>query len=270
MDDSKPRELSLWTIGAISVVAYSLANVLHEGFGHGGACLLTGGRPLMLNAIFFSYDTHTVSPSAVRFIAAGGGLVNLASGLLAIALLRTGRFRIPSVQYFLWLFATTNLLMAFGYFLFSGIMGVGDWILVTAGLASPFLTRLGLSLAGALLYFVAAPKIISPGIARFMDHRRPLEPQIFRLTRFPYLIGGITFVVASLPNPGGLKLILVSAAAASFGGTSLLAWYPFSRSTPPSQAAPLPVTKSPRWIVAAVITLIIFVGVLGPGLRFTR
>ena len=28
------------TVGAIGILAYMLANVLHEGLGHGGACLL--------------------------------------------------------------------------------------------------------------------------------------------------------------------------------------------------------------------------------------
>jgi len=36
----------------MAVLAWTIANVVHEGLGHGGACLLLGARPTMFNAIF--------------------------------------------------------------------------------------------------------------------------------------------------------------------------------------------------------------------------
>ena len=110
----------------------------------------------------------------------------------------------------------------------------------------------------------------------------PLEPllgprteerqtRVRSLTLLPYLVGGVTFVAAGLLNPHGLELVLISAAAASFGGASLLAWYPglWARRPPVSaQAPPLGVPRSRAWLVAAAIALILFVGVLGPGIRF--
>ena len=44
------------TLAAIAVVAFALANLAHEGMGHGGACLLAGGRALALSAIHFDGD----------------------------------------------------------------------------------------------------------------------------------------------------------------------------------------------------------------------
>jgi len=75
-------------------------------------------------------------------------------------------------------------------------------------------------------------------------------------------------VVAGLLNPLGMKIVLISAAAASLGGTSLLAWYPAIPRAPSSFAtdAPLEITRGIPWIVAAVIVTAIFVLVLGPGI----
>jgi hypothetical protein len=67
--------------------------------------------------------------------------------------------------------------------------------------------------------------------------------------------------------------VLISAVAASFGGTSLLAWYPVlwarrTAGTSPDADVPLGVPRSVGWLVAAAIVLTLFVGVLGPGIRF--
>ena len=69
------KDLDRVTIVAISALAYALANVVHEGLGHGGACLLLGARPTMFNAIFFNYDEATASDTAQRLISAAGSIV---------------------------------------------------------------------------------------------------------------------------------------------------------------------------------------------------
>ena len=46
------------TIIAIAIVATVIADVLHEGAGHGGACLLTGGHPLALSTVHFECDSE--------------------------------------------------------------------------------------------------------------------------------------------------------------------------------------------------------------------
>ena len=39
------------TVAGIAVTAYILASVLHEGVGHGGACLLAGGKVLVISTV---------------------------------------------------------------------------------------------------------------------------------------------------------------------------------------------------------------------------
>ena len=72
--DNRPSrdELDSITIVAIALIVYALANLVHEGAGHGGACLFVGGRPQMLNAVFFQCDETGLTPAAIRFIAAAG------------------------------------------------------------------------------------------------------------------------------------------------------------------------------------------------------
>ena len=267
-------ELDPLTIAAIAVVAYALSNVVHEGLGHGGACLLVGGHPRQLTAVFFDGDLEGLPASAGRWVAAGGSLANLVAAALAWAALRLipagwGRWR-----FFLWLVLAVNLLQAFGYFLFSGIGGLGDWAVVVRDLQPAALWRTGLVVGGAILYFLVAPRLFMPELEPFVPaERQERVARVRTLTLLPYLVGGATFVVAGALNPLGWIYVLISAVAASFGGTSLLAWYPVlwarrTAGTSPDAEVSLGVPRSVGWFVAAAIALILFVGVLGPGIRF--
>ena len=73
---------------------------------------------------------------------------------------------------------------------------------------------------------------------------------------------------AGLLNPIGLEIVLISAVAASFGGTSLLAWYPGipRKPGPGTPETPLAIERGKTWIAAAAVALILFVGVLGRGI----
>jgi hypothetical protein len=91
------------------------------------------------------------------------------------------------------------------------------------------------------------------------------------LTLVPYLAGGALYVIAGLLNPMSPVLVLISAAAASFGGTSALTWMtaPLHGSRYPRSAAPpLSIPRSPAWIVAGLCVAVVYVGVLGPSIRF--
>ena len=264
--------LDRWTVGAVAVVAYCIGNVVHEGLGHGGACLLVGGRPEELNAIFFECSVDGLPSGARRWLAAGGSIANLLAALPAWVALQ----RLPRAwgrgRAFAWLLLVVNLLMPFGYLLFSGLGNIGDWAVVVRGLEPALAWRGALSIAGALLYFWLAPRVLMPPLEPFLGREAEQRRARARvLSVLPYLVGGFTFVAAGLLNPHGLPLVLISAVAASFGGTSLLVWYPGLWARRPAAApeeAPLGVLRSGGWLVSAALTLIVFVGVLGPGVRF--
>jgi hypothetical protein len=263
------KDLDGATIVAIAVLAYSLANVVHEGLGHGGACLLLGARPTMFNAIFFNYDETTASDAAQRGISAAGSIVNVIVGLPLVALLRSRARLSPRWRYFLWLFAAVNLLTAFGYLCYSGVGGIGDWARVIEGVKPALLARLVMVGVGGVLYFVIAPRLLMPALDPFLG----LDPakrqtRARRLMLWPYFVGALTLIAAGIFNPLGFEIVLISAAAASLGGTSLLAWYHRTPRPPSSLAVepPLGVERGVGWILAAAIVLGLFVFALGPGI----
>lgn len=266
---SGPADLDALTIGAIAVIAWALAAMLHEGAGHGGTAVLLGARAQALTSCYFSYAPSSVSAGAARLIAAGGSVATAIVGLpIALAL---PRLRVsPALRLFLWLFAAFDLLTAFGYLMFSGIGGVGDWSAVIAGLPHALAWRGAEAIAGFLLYFWVAPRLLWPGLAPLAGAAADRERRARTLTLLPYLAAGGAAVAAGLRNPQGIRLVLISSVAASFGGASLLAWYFPLRARRSSEGAPasLGIARSRAWIVAAAVALAIFVGLFGRGLSF--
>src|SRR3954468_24507619 len=139
------------TIVALAVIACALVTVIHEGVGHGGACLLSGGKPELITSMQFQGDSRGLSTAAVKFIAAGGTIANLLIAAVAIMLL--GR-RADATWFFLWLVATTNLMLATGYLLYSGVANIGDWSVIIRGWSAGWFWRVTLALIGGATYWL--------------------------------------------------------------------------------------------------------------------
>lgn len=255
----------LWTVAAIAVIASVMANVIHEGLGHGGMCVATGGQALALSTVHFECSADT------RWVAAGGTLANLAFGALFWAAGRAVRRR-ASWRFFFWLLMTFNLLDAGGYFLFSGVGNFGDWAAVVAGWQPAWAWRVGLIGLGVVTYFFCFVPLCLRELRPFLG--RDVQIRVGRARRImltSYFTAGILSCVAGALNPVGPLLILVSAAASSFGGHSGLAWMWTLLQGPriASSELQLPeIERSLGWIVAAAIIAVIFIGGLGPGLKF--
>jgi hypothetical protein len=258
----------LLTVTAIALVAYAASNVGHEAVGHGGACLVLGGQPHVLSSVHFDCGEETISALARRGVAAAGTIVNFIAGAIGLVAFRaTNPVRKPHLSYFLWLFTTLNFLMGAGYFLFSGVGKIGDWADVADGTVSPFIWRPALALLGGALYFLLARR--SGQWLGTLVGSDDLAMKRSRLLTVPaYVAGGLLFCVSGLFNPVGPVLIAISAAAASFGGASGLLWLTqFTRGSTRS-AEPAELGRRYAWIVAGCIAAVIFVGILGSGIRF--
>jgi hypothetical protein len=267
VDPERPRHDPL-TIIAIALLAYVIGDVLHEAVGHGGACLLVGGRPLVLSTVHFECDKHGVWGE--RFIAAGGTLVNLGAGALAYLAGRRAASASGAVGWFVWLLMAVNLLSGTGYFLFSGVGGIGDWADFVQGLGPVWVTRLGLTVLGGVTYWLVvlrALRALDPFLSG--DGKERVQTAT-RMTLPAYLAGGILSCIAGLLNPVGMILVAISAAAASFGGTSGLAWMPqllHGERAAAASGKQLLVQRSWGWIVGGAVAAAVFVLVLGPGVR---
>ncbi|MDP9159935.1 MAG: hypothetical protein M3O09_06860 [Acidobacteriota bacterium] len=257
------------TVGSIGILAYMLGNILHEGVGHGGACILSGAVPLVLSSVHFECSQEG------RLVMAGGTLMNLLAGAVFFALGRFTGHRYPRLKYFFWISMTVNLFTGTGYFLFSGIGGIGDWGEFIHGLGPQWLWRIGLTIVGAVAYLLVARISLlelRPLIGGYKEQR---YARAVRLSAIPYFAGGFLMCIAATLNPIGLVLILISAAASTFGGTSGLMWttdwlnrgkmIPYG-----PWAEPMPVRRNWPLIVATSAVALAFVAVLGPSIRIAH
>lgn len=265
----------LVTIAAVAAVTYAIVSMVHEGLGHGGACLIIGGIPRELSSMDFDCDLHGLGTAAEKIVAAGGTIANLIFGLGALALYR----RIPVTssplwRFSVWLFVAVNLMTGTGYFLFSGVGGIGDWAVVIDGLQPPWFWRVVLALSGAGLYFVTTVYLFNAlgpliGTARPERYRRARG-----LATVSYFAGGALSLLAGFLNPGGIALVAISGAAASLGGTSGLAWGPqMLRGAPtapidPPAIDPRVIARSWPVIAFAGAASVVFILILGHGVRF--
>jgi hypothetical protein len=264
------RKDDLWTLAAFGVLAYMISNVLHEGLGHGGVAWLSGARQITVTSTYMEAGFDT------RWILAAGTLVNLAFGLLGLAVLRGMRQAKVPLRLFLWSFTAFNLLLGTGYFLFSGVGGIGDWAEWMKGLSPMWGWRAGFALFGAASYFASAwvlarelVGIVGRGEARMC---RMTEARMRRMTWTIYFAGALTACLAGVWNPMGWKLVLISAAASSLGGASGLMWIP-SIAEPaacglPEKDAAAALPRMPLLYVTAVVLLAAYVWFLGSGVTF--
>jgi hypothetical protein len=257
------------TVGSIGLLAYMLGNVLHEGAGHGGACLLSGAQPLVLSSVHFECSMDT------RLVMAGGTLAKFIAGALFLFLGRIASRDYPRWKYFCWITMTVNLFAATGYFLFYGVGGIGDWADFIRGLGPQWIWRISLAVFGAVTYFLAARLSLLELRPLIGSNPEQRYRRGVRLSAIPYFAGGILMCLAGALNPRGMILILISAAASTFGGTSGLLWdtnwlrrgkmIPFGPS-----AEPMPIDRTWPLIVAVCVATIAFVITLGPSVRFPR
>ena len=170
---------------------------------------------------------------------------------------------------------TVNLYAGTGYFLFSGIGGIGDWAGFIEGLGHQWVWRIALTILGAVTYALAA-RISLLELRPFIGGEKTERyRRAVRLTSIPYFAGGILMCIAGALNPKGMIVILISAAASTFGGTSGLLWatswlkrgplIPYGPAT-----EPLPIRRSWPLAVAVCAVAIAFIAILGPGIRLSR
>ena len=101
-----PTSSDIATVASIGVIAYILGNLLHEGLGHAGACIITGGKAISLTAVAMDCSAEN------RLVIAGGTIMNTVAGLVFFLLGRlAGRDR-AHLKYFLWISMTINLMEA--------------------------------------------------------------------------------------------------------------------------------------------------------------
>jgi len=252
------------TLASLGIVAFAIAIVTHEGLGHGLATLAVGGKPVMLTTCYFSS-----SGSLSRWIPAAGGIANVVVGLLAVLALRLLRTAGPHIRYFFTLVLAFNLLFAAGYPAYSGIAAFGDWAAVISGLSPAWLWRVMLVAFSVISYYLSL-RLLAVEMRPFCgSEASEAQTRLRRITLIPFVAALGTASLAGAFNPSGWTVIFTAAlpgAAAAFGLTQIDHFSAVRVNDSSLPAATI--SRSLGWILAAFAILAIFVGVLGPGIKF--
>src|SRR6202041_2499394 len=149
------------TVCAISLLSAMIANVVHEGLGHGALALITGAQSGVLTTVAWS------SAFDSKLVAAGGTLANLAAGIVFWVALRSVKVASVELRFFLLTSVAFNLFAGTGYFFFSGVTNFGDWAVVIADLHAHWLWRTLLVVTGMAAYYVSV-LVVGVGLVRYV------------------------------------------------------------------------------------------------------
>ncbi len=257
------------TIIAIAIVVWAISNGGHEIIGHGGICVLQGYTPTHVSTSFFQCVASGSTFWEDKALEAGGTVYNLALALVSLLLLRSQKINNPKTNYFLWILMSVNLFYSgsyvMGWFISPGL----DWAQFLNGLEPQLLWKLVLIAAGLMIIgfgFHLSRKYWEPFIGSQEPERRR---RMTLLTLIPYLTAIALKVSAGFMNPSPDKMLIFWG---SFGATAFfLIWlnfvrfWPFTKQTASSQEA-AELSLSIPWLVIGIVALILFVGILGPGI----
>jgi hypothetical protein len=254
------RAARLATAVSIAIVAYAAMDMCHEVLGHGLATLFVDDvRPVSLTTVALSSNG-----ASNRWVALAGPLINLVLGFVSLAWFR----RISTFgtgPFFLWLFATVNLLNGTGYAIYSGALDFGDLAVVIAGWEPHMAWRVGMVVLGIAGYYLSL-RLSSVSLARRVDACGMSRRVMPRLVWPAYFAGGLLIVAGAAMNPLS-NLILLSGVSGGFVCMVGILFVPMiADPAAVAGAGEEPWRASWPWIVSAVVVTAVFIFVIGPGI----
>ena len=128
MAGSQTGGADLLTVAGMAAVIYCLSVMMHEGVGHGGACLAVGVAAQGVGGVLLRLRHAPRPPVEVARGGRGGQHREPdRGGLGGSGASRASRWTGPRPGLALTLVIAVNLFTWSGYFLFSGLTGIGDW-----------------------------------------------------------------------------------------------------------------------------------------------
>ena len=266
-------KVDLLTLIALSAFSFMAATALHEHGGHALACALLGGHIKELGAFYVDCSYELLSGMGNRLVALAGPLMSLIMGVIGGFVFERASKSNPQLKYFLWHFAVTNLMVAAGYVLFSGLAGIGDLGTGQDGVfyqAQPeWIVRVGLAILGAASYY-GVIRVAMRMMDTFIGGAGPERVHRAQmLALVSYLTGGAVAVLIGLLNPHGFLIVLVSSMASSLGGTSGMAWMMqlLDRNKDTGEM-PFRMERSWGWIAVSAVFLLAYAYLFGPTIYF--
>jgi len=237
---------SYYTLSAITAIAYITACVAHEVIGHGGMCLVVGGRVTLLTSVYFR------GTNGGPLTDAAGPLMNLIFGTVCWSFARKRPLASQSRLFFV-LAMAFNLFWSAAYFIFSAVTNTGDWAFVLRDLSLKpiWMWRLLMGALGVVIYVRSAravDKLVPPGTSLLLS----------------YLVAGVVSCVAALFFTGPVLPAVREAAHSSFGAAVGLLFLAYRRSKQP-HTSPSLVAYNNGWLLFSVLIIMLFSLVLGRG-----
>jgi hypothetical protein len=271
-NDGRNLKIDIPTLVAISIVAWILVVSLHEIVGHAVPAVLMGLDVRMVTSTGVDIPTDQVSydlssSGKARILLAGGTVVNLLTGTIALILLHIRKQISKAFQYFLWLFTTFSFVIVIMYLVSATAIGAGDWI----GFIQESVPRnLYISIIIGIGILFALPGYALP-LWEWMPNLKGNRLILLKITFVPVLALTITQILSTLRSPylnekGGQNTLLASV----FVCIHVLIWailvnlIPVPRSSKGIEGIGL--GRSPFWLVAGIVFFLIFVLILGSGI----
>jgi hypothetical protein len=178
------------------------------------------------------------------------------------------RGRAPRLQLFLWLVMAFSLFWAFGYLIFCGFVGRGDYMALVEGTKYVWPRRLLFVVAGVLLYRVSIGLAAREMRWIVPVHGTDVGARLTRLVRICYISGGLIACGGAVLDPRGPLEILKSGALSSFGAAVglLCVTNRFLRLAEKYSPTDAFIPRDWPWIVAAAAGTIYYTAILGPGI----
>lgn len=260
-----------WSLAAIAVLAFVLADVAHEVIGHGIGYVLAGGKACVLTTTRLIAEGQRLGDFGGTVFDMGGPFGNLSFAAIAWLGQRVVKRPAPRLRLLLWLLMTFSLFWGFGYLLFCGIVARGDWFALIRGTKPLWLWRSVFVIAGLGLY-LACEKLVAAElhwIVRGSDAN--WRTRVRRLVFTSYVAGGLIACAGAIFDPRGIWEVWNSGAMSSFvAAVGLLRTPQLFPGQPDKTVAYVSVVnRNAGWILAAAIVSIFYIAVLGPGVKIT-
>ena len=257
-------QVNRWTLIGLSLLLLPLLTMAHELGGHALTCVALGQHPTELGAYYIE------CPGAVGH---AGRLVAMAGTSMDVLVFVLGFFawrkaQRPLLRLALWIVFVVKGMVAAGYWLFSGVTGVGDWGPGAGGgigpLPDPWLWRIGFTVVGLIAY-IAVVRLAMRTLDEMLGGGAQAARTRRQVAMTVYIVGGISALLVSSMNPHGFVIVLLSGMASTFGGTAGL----FNVAYHAEQCGPAAAFRVDRHLILLVVGAIATIGfaaVLGPTL----
>jgi hypothetical protein len=268
--ESTPPSDDRMTIAAIAILAFVLADVAHEVFGHGIGFLIAGGRSCILTTTRL-IETQRLGDRGGDIFDLGGPFGNLVFAGTPCLAQRLLQRPASGLRLLLWLLMTFNLFWVFGYIIFSGVFARGDWFALIRGMLYLWLWRILFVGAGIVLYRGSMRLVASELRWIVSTSDTNWQFRVRRLVRTSYVAGGLIACAGAALDPRGAIEMLNSGALTSFAAAVGLFEIPrlFPVSGRERATAHRIVDRNLGWVLAAAAVSVLYIAILGPGLKVT-